>query len=55
MGVDLLDFPVAQPKELSATSGRILQRFRNACGVGKKKRKGQKSNHGIFRLFMAMC
>ena len=25
MGVDRLDFPLAQPEKLSATSGRILQ------------------------------
>ena len=38
MGVDRLDFPLAQPEKPSATSGRILQWFHTACGVGKKEK-----------------
>ena len=53
-GVNRLDFPLALPKKPSATSGRILQWFHTACGVGKKKVKNQLI-HGIFELFMARC
>ena len=38
MGVDRLDFPLAQPEKPSATSGRILQGIHTACGVGKKEK-----------------
>ena len=51
MGDDRLDFPLAQPEKPSATSGRIVQWFHTACGVEKKKRKGQKSiNSWNFRI-----
>ena len=50
MGVDRLDFPLAQPEKPSATSGRILQWFHTACGVGKKEKVKNESIHGIFVL-----
>ena len=56
MGDDRLDFPLAQPEKPSATSGRIVQWFHTACGVGKKKEKVKNQLiHGIFELFMARC
>ena len=58
MGDDRLDFPLSQPEKPSATSGRIVQWFHTACGVGKKKKKEKVKNqliHGIFELFMARC
>ena len=50
MGVDRLDFPLAQPEKPSATSGRILQWFQTACGVGKKETVKNELIHGIFVL-----
>ena len=55
MGVDLLEFPLAQPEKPSATSGRILQWFHTACGVGKKVKVKNQLIHAIFELFMARC
>ena len=55
MGVDRLDFPLAQPEKPSATSDRILQWFHTACGVGKKEKVKNQLIHGIFELFMARC
>ena len=55
MGVDRVDFPLAQPEKPSATSGRILQWFHTACGVGKKVKVKNQLIHGIFELFMARC
>ena len=57
MGDDRLDFPLAQPEKPSATSGRIVQWFHTACGVGGKKKEKVKNQliHGIFELFMARC
>ena len=50
MGVDRLDFPLAQPEKPSATSGRILQWFHTACGVGEKETVKNELIHGIFVL-----
>ena len=56
MGDDRLDFPLVQPEKPSATSGRIVQWFHTACGVGKKEEKVKNQLiHGIFELFMARC
>ena len=55
MGVDRLDFPLAQPEKPSAASGRILQWFHTACGVGKKEKVKNELIHGTFELFMASC
>ena len=54
-GVNRLDFPLAPPEKPSATSGRILQWFHTACGVGKKEKVKIQLIHGIFELFMARC
>ena len=50
MGVDRLDFPLAQPEKPSATSGRILQWFHTASGVGKKEKVKNELIHVIFVL-----
>ena len=55
MGADRLNFPLAQPEKPSATSGRILQWFHTASGVGKKEKVKNQLIHGIFELFMARC
>ena len=52
MGVDQLDSPLAQPKELYTISGRILQRFHTAVGWAKVK---SQLIQGISVLFMARC
>ena len=48
MGVDRLDFPLAQPEKPSATSGRILQWFHTACGVGEKEKVKNELIHGTL-------
>ena len=54
-GVNRLDFPLAPPDKPFATSGRILQWFHTACGVGKKEKVKDQLIHGIFEFFMARC
>ena len=44
MGVDRLDFPLAQPEKPSTTSGRIFAVI-PYCLWGGEKEKGQKSNN----------
>ena len=56
MGVDQLDFPLAQPQELSATSGRILQSFHTACGEREKEMVKNQLIHGFyFILIFLIC